>query len=204
MRRLLHRLRDDRCVPFVQVEGEIARRLLPDRGGARGERRHAVDHGRQRLIVDLDKLGRRAGDLLAVGHDEGHRVADMAHAALGEGRPRRHDQRLHRRHAGQRTEAIGREIGRGIDAVHAGQRRGLRNVDPLYERMRVRRAQDMAVQLAGIGDIVDIMALPGQEAAILEPPHRAADHRIWHLFLSALAHAAPPDKLPGRTQGGTP
>ena len=162
--RLLHRLRDDGGVSLVQVEGEIARRLLPDRGGAVGERRHAVDHGRQRLVIDLDQLGRRARDLLAVGDDEGHRVADMAHAALSEGRPGRHDQRLYRRHAGQRTEAVGSQIGGRVDAVHAGKRRPSRNVDPLYERMSVRRAQHVAVQAGWNGDVVDVAAVADEEA----------------------------------------
>ena len=146
VRRLLHRLRHGLGVALGEVEGEIARRLLPDRGRAGGERGHAVDDGGQRLVVDLDQLGCFARDLLAVGHDEGHRIADMAHAALGQRRPRRHDQRLHRRHAGQRAEAVGGEIGCRVDAVHAGQRRAPRNVDPLDERMGVRRAQHVAVQ----------------------------------------------------------
>ena len=133
-------------VALAEVEGEIARRLVPDRRRAAGQRGRAVDHRGQRLVVDLDQLGRLARDLLAVGHDEGHRIADMAHAALGQCQPRRHDQRLHRGHAGQRADPVGREIGRGVDAVHAGKRRGPRNVDPLDERMGVRRAQDMAVQ----------------------------------------------------------
>ena len=67
--------------PLLEVEGEIARRLVPERGRAVGERRRAVDDGGQRLVVDLDQLGRLARDLGAVGNDEGHRIADMAHAA---------------------------------------------------------------------------------------------------------------------------
>ena len=132
--------------PLLEMEGEIARRLLPDRGRAGGERRACRRRRRQRLVVDLDQLGRLARDLRAVGHDERHRIADMAHAAHGQRRPRRHDQRLHRRHAGHRAEPVGREIGSRVDALHAGQRRAARNVDPLDERMGVRRAQDMAVQ----------------------------------------------------------
>ena len=164
VRRLLHRLSHSRGVTLVQVEGEITRRLLPDRGRAGGERRHAVDDGRQRLVVDLDKLGRLAGDLLAVGNDEGHRIADMAHAALGKCRARRHDQRLHRRHAGQRTETVGGEIGGRVDALHAGKRRASRNVDPLYERMGVRRAQHVAMQASRNGDVVDVTAVADEEA----------------------------------------
>ena len=112
----------------------------------------------QRLVVDLYELGRFARDLLAVGNDEGHRVADMAHAAHGQRRPRRHDQRLHRRHAGQRPESVGGEIGSRVNALHAGQRRAPRNVDPLDERMGVRRAQNMAVQGGRSVDVGDVAA----------------------------------------------
>jgi hypothetical protein len=65
--------------------------------------------------------------------------------------------------------------------------------------MGVRRAQHVAMQGGCMGDIGDIAPVPGQEAAVLQPPHRTADHLFWHLFLSAIAHTAPPDKLPGRT-----
>ena len=123
VRRLLHRLRHRRGIALLDVEGGIARRLVPERRRTVGERRRAVDDGRQRLVVDLDQLGGLARDLLAVGDDEGHRIADMAHAADGQRRPRRHDQRLHRRHAGQWTQPVGREIGRRVDAVNAGKRR---------------------------------------------------------------------------------
>ena len=164
MRRLLHRLRHGLGVALPEMEGEIARRLRPDRGGAGGERCPAVDDGRQRLVVDLDQLGRFARDLLAVGHDEGHRIADMAHAAHGQRRPRRHDQRLHRRHAGQRTESVGGEIGSRVDALHAGQRRAPRNVDPLDERMGVRRAQHVAVQGGRSVDVGDVAAAADKES----------------------------------------
>ena len=123
---VLHRLRHGIVVALLEMEGEIARRLVPERRRAVRKSRHAVDDGRQRLVVDLDQLGRLARRLDAVGDDEGHRIADMAHAAIGQRRPRRHDQRLHRRQAGQGTESVGREIGRGGDEMHAGERRGRR------------------------------------------------------------------------------
>ncbi len=176
VRRLLHRLRHRRDVALADVEGEIARRLVPDRRRTGDERRRAFDHGWQRLVIDLDQLGCRARDLLTVGDDEGHRIADMAHTTLGQCRPRRHDQRLHRRHAGQWTQPVGRKIGRRIDAVNAGKRRAPRNVDPLYERMGVRRAHDMAMQIGCTGDVGNVAPLSGQEAGVLEPAYRPADH----------------------------
>ena len=99
-------------------------------------------------------------------HDEGHRIADMAHAALHQRRARRHNQRRDGGHAGHRPEA--REIGRNINAMNTGKGGGSRNVGPLDEGMSVRRAQDMAPQRIGTLDIGDVTAVPGEEAGVLD------------------------------------
>jgi hypothetical protein len=163
VRGALHRPRHDLGVALAQVESEIAGRHVPDRGRAGGERRRTVDDGRQRLVLDLDQLGRLVRDLRAVGDDEGHRIADMAHTAQGQRRARRHDQRLHRCHAGQRTKSVGREIGRGINAAHPGKRRGRQNVDPPDQRMSMRRAQHVAMQAGRDVDVVDVAAAADEE-----------------------------------------
>ena len=134
----------------------------------------AVDHGVERLVVDLDQLGRLARGLGAVGHDEGHRIADMAHAAIGQRRPRRHDHRLHRRQARHVAQPLGRKVGMGVDGTHAGERRRRRNVDPLDERMGMRRAQHVAVQAICNRDVIDVAAAARQEPRILEPAQRLA------------------------------
>ena len=115
---ILHRLRHRSGIALLDMERGVARRLVPERRRAVGERRTAIDDRRQRLVVDLDELGGFACDLRAVGDDERHRVADMAHAIDGQRVARRHDQRRHRRQAGHRAEAG--QIGGGVDAVHAG------------------------------------------------------------------------------------
>ena len=192
VRGLGHRLRHRIGVAALDVVGEIARRLGPDRRRPGGECREAVDHGVERLVVDLDQLGRLACGLRAVGHDEGHRIADMAHAAIGQRRPRRHDHRLDRRQARHVAQALGRKVGMGVDGAHAGKRCRRRNVDPLDDGMGMRRAQHVAVQAICNRDVIDVAAAAGQEPRILEPAQRLADH----LLLSAIAHVAPPDKLP--------
>ena len=180
-------------VAALDVVGEIARRLGPDRRRPGGECREAVDHGVERLVVDLDQLGRLARGLRAVGDDEGHRIADMAHAAIGQRRPRRHDHRLDRRQARHVAQALGRKVGmRCRRARTPAQRCRRRNVDPLDDGMGMRRAQHVAVQAIRNRDVIDIAAAAGQEPRILEPAQRLADH----LLLSAIAHVAPPDKLP--------
>ena len=49
-----------------------------------------VDHDGQRIVVDLDRLGRQLRLLERVGDDEGDRVADMAHGVEAEERMLRH------------------------------------------------------------------------------------------------------------------
>jgi hypothetical protein len=50
--------------------------------------------------------------------------------------------------------------------LHAGQRRGLADVDLLDPGMAVRRAHEIAVQHAGQLDVVDIVALALDEASV--------------------------------------
>ena len=166
VRSALHRLGDRRRIAALGMEGCIARRLVPDQGRAGHERRAAIDHSRQCFVVDLDQLRCLAGNLLVVGDDEGHWVADMAHTAVGQCGARRHDQRGDGRHAGHRPETG--KIGRKVNAMNAGQRRRSRNIGPLDEGMSMRRAHDMAPQAAGTLDIRQVTAVSGEEALILD------------------------------------
>ena len=192
VRGALHGRRHRIAVAALGVIDEISRRFWPERRRAGRQGRDAVDHRIERLVIDLDGLGRGARDVLAVGHHEGHRIADMADAAVGQRRPRRHDHRLHRGQARHVAQPLGREVGVGVDGMHAGKRRRRRNVDALDQRMGMRRAQHVAVQAICNRYVGDVATLPDEKSAVLEAPHRAADH----LLLTAIAHAAPPDKLP--------
>ena len=117
VRGVLHRLRHRGGIALLDVERRVVRRLRPELRRAVHDRRAAVDDRRQRLVVDLDQLGRFARRLGAVGDDERHRIADMAHALDRQREARRHGQRRHRGQARHRAEA--REVGRREDAVHA-------------------------------------------------------------------------------------
>jgi hypothetical protein len=46
--------------------------------------------------------------------------------------------------------------------------------------MRVRRAQHESVRLAGTSDVVDISAVTGNEAPILDPADRLTDAELLH------------------------
>ena len=73
---------DRRLVADLVKEGFVAGVVVPHRRRAGGERRRGGDHRGQRLVVDLDQLGRVLGLVQRVGDDEGDRVADIAHALL--------------------------------------------------------------------------------------------------------------------------
>lgn len=151
---------------------------LPQQGSARSQRRRRLDNRRQHAVVDSDQLGGVAGDVARFGDDKGDRVADMAHAAGGERRARRHDHRLDARHLGdarQRADALGRQVGGGEDAADAGERARRRGIDRRDLRMAVRRAQHDAVELARRVDVLDEAAPAAQEARVLEAAHRAPD-----------------------------
>ncbi len=82
----------DVVLAALHMIGEVAGRLVPQRGRAGHEGCASIDDGGQRLVVDLDQFGGFAGDIGIVGNDERHRIADMAYAPLGQRRPGRHDQ----------------------------------------------------------------------------------------------------------------
>ena len=51
-------------------------------------RRDVVDDRLQRLVVDVDQLGRVLGEVAALGDDQRDRVADEAHLVVGQRRAR--------------------------------------------------------------------------------------------------------------------
>ena len=188
--------------PLVRWKARLPGASSQIAGRTGGERGHTVDDGRQRLVIDLDQLGCFARNVLAVGHDEGHRIADMAHAALRQRRPRRHDQRLDRRHAGQRAEAVGGEIGRRVDAVHAGaatrpaKRRSARSAHG-----RAASAARGRTRQPGAVDVGDVAPAADEEPRILEAADRAADVLFVHrVFLRTFGHAVTRNNPPRRVR----
>ena len=137
--------------------GEVARRLRPNLRRARLARLRRVDHRRQRCVLHTHELCRilRGGERL--GHDHGHRLADVVHAVARQHRIGRiaggAAVRACEGHEGigdawQRAESVRRHVRAGIDGKHAFGGRCRRCVDRRYVRMGVGRAHEAGVHLA--------------------------------------------------------
>ena len=77
------------AVAEVIVERDIAGRFVVDERRARARRFLRPHHGRQRIDVDLDRLGGVLCLQQGVGDDEGDGIADEAHLVGRQRRPRR-------------------------------------------------------------------------------------------------------------------
>ena len=83
---------------------------------------------------------------------------------------------------GERADFFGDDVGAGQHQQHAGRGLGLGDVDLLDLGVGVRRQHVAGVQHAGQHDVVDVTALPRQEALVLDPAHRLSDSEFGHGF----------------------
>jgi len=142
-----------------------------DLGSARLARRSGVDDRRQHLVVDDDLLRGVLSLRQRLRDDGGDMVADVAHLAL---RQRRMRPDLHRRAvlredrpaADQAADLVGGKVVAGEHGDHAGHASRLRRVELGDLGVRMRRAQEIRVSLAGAVQVVDVLALAGDEAKI--------------------------------------
>ena len=136
-------------VAFEMHEADVVRAVVPDQRRARLDRLRGGDDRGQRLVVDLDQLGRVHRLMHGLGHHEGDVVADPAHAVA---RQRAVARLIERRAVAALRAGRHRQIAEaGIVPVlagehrqHAGRGLGLGRVDALDLRVRVRRAQHIA------------------------------------------------------------
>ena len=111
-------------VSQVPLIDGVARRDLVDLRRAVCLRLGRIGHGRQRLITDVDLLGRVPGLCQRLGENDGDRVADVVCLAVRERRMRRH---LHLRAvlgrdhpaANEVPDLVARKRGAGEDRKHA-------------------------------------------------------------------------------------
>ena len=157
------------------VEQHVAGMIAPDLRGILLDRIGDAGDGGQRGPVDLDRLDGVAGLIGALGHHEGHGVADVTHLAIGQDRigRRREGIGLEIEQAGQPAEIP--DVFRGQDRSDARQRTGLGRIDG-ESRMGMGRAQHHRMQRGRRREVVGVATL-------------AADERVVFLAQNALTDA---------------
>ena len=198
------------AVAEVIVERDIAGRFVVDERRARARRFLRPHHGRQRIDVDLDRLGGVLCLQQGVGDDEGHGITDEADLVGRQCRPwgplhGRAVPVVERDDAFER--AIGGKIGAGIDAEHARHVARRRRIDALDHAMGNAAADHHGIGFAGELDVVGVAALSTHQHRVFGAPHRLADaefHQRETLRVVLQIHKSRPDQYiackPGRPQ----
>ena len=141
------------------------------------ERRAAVRHRRQRLVVDRDQRGGVLGDVARLRDHDRDRLADEGHLVLGE-HERRDVRRQLRGAELQRQPFVGqkrREMSASVSTACTPGSRGRRGVDAADGGMRVRAAHERRLQRAGEAQVVDEARAAREQRPVLDPLDRAAD-----------------------------
>src|SRR5436190_23642935 len=92
------------------------------------------------------------------------------------------------------ADAVARQIVTGQDADDARRGAGRSGIDRADPRMRVRRAQHDGMSLTQAVDVIKVVAVAGQKAAVFDTPDRLTDAELLHADL--------PPETPCRTMGG--
>ena len=176
---LIHRAEvDDAMVRHVGVAP-----LGMEHGVAgRRHRLFEVDHRRQRIVRHLDQLAGVLGNVAALRHHGGDRLAHVAHLAHGDAVLSRGRTREIRAGPGHL-----RRLGAGHDHEHAGQRLGLRLVDAHDAGVGMGAAQHRRVRHVGQRHVVGIGAGACEQAGVLHPLNAVPDGEVLGLGLLALA-----------------
>ncbi len=174
-----------RPVAGLEDVGDVVGTLVPHRraAGRRGVRRPG--HGRQRLVLDPDQLGRVLGLRVGLRDHQRDGVADVSHPVRGEAAMRRGEHRravgtLARERHRHRAEPVAREVGAREHREDAGRRRGRGRIDRPDPRVGVHRAHDDGVGLAGKVHVRVEAALAAQEPDVLEPLDPLSDPELPH------------------------
>jgi hypothetical protein len=125
------------------------------------ERLAGVDHGGQRLVLDVDQLQRVVGRVLVGRDHERDLLALEAHLVAGQHGLRVVGDRRHPREP-ERLQVLG-----GDDRRDVRVRERARRVDRDDLRVRVRGAQHLAVHHPRQLDVVEVGALAADEARVL-------------------------------------
>ena len=156
---------------------QIVRAIDPCFGRATLKPRAWIEHGRQRLVVELDQTGSVLGNGAVLRHDERNRLADVAKLPLGE--IARIDIKADRRERQGERDAIAGEGGAQVAMAehrpHARQRARLPCIEAAQPRMCHRAAHEVRVHQIRQFDIVDEASRAAQQSCIFDPADGAAD-----------------------------
>ena len=170
---------------FEPVSGNSSGGVGGEAGGGRHDDREGIDVGEH-------LLGGVVGLRLRFGDHGGDHVTDEAHPVAGEDRPvvvgRQHREALHRRHP---------QVVAGV--VHgddAGHRFGAAEVDRVDRAVGDRRADERDVQHARLDEVVDVLAVAGEQRRVLQSQHLVAQDRtstshVKHPLQSRFPEAPP-------------
>jgi hypothetical protein len=150
-------------------------------GGRKALRGGGVDHRRQFVVIDGDQRRRGLRLVQRFGHHHRHPVAHVAHLAIGQHRVlgllhRRTIEAVDQPAAGQAADGL--EVLAGEDAQHAGRGGGGRGVQAFDAGVGIRAAQKVGMGLALQRDVVGVLALAGEEAAVFTAFDRLADETL--------------------------
>ena len=124
-----------------------------------------IDDHRKRRVVDLNRIGAINRRRHSVGHDDGHRLPDIAHLVDGEGR------RLDRLSDERRRVLVGHraiepEVGGGVHPTLAPI---LFESDRVDQGMSLDAPHEDGMHHPGHTDVIDVSALAGDQSRILDP-----------------------------------
>ncbi len=153
---------------------EVAGRGVVQHRRAVGHRLLRIEHRRQVLVLDLDRLERPARRQQVLGGHRGHRLADIAHLAA------RHDRLVVDEHA---KPVLARNVVAGDDAFHALHGLGLGGVDRHDAGVRPRAAQHLDVEHVRHDHVAGIAQLARHLRRRIDAAHVGADEGLRpHLF----------------------
>ena len=172
----------------MRIDQHVAGHFIPDRRRARLHAVFGMQHERQFLVDNRDRLGGIERLHFRIRHHHGDGFADVARLVGGQQQMRADEDfaaagrgelhvvaRLRQRIVADGAEAVGGAIGAGEDAEHAGHVQRRRLVDGDDACVRVRRAHHRRVGLIGKTEIVGEAALAGDEPRVFVARHGLAD-----------------------------
>ena len=178
-----------RLVADAPIERDILLDVGPDEWRVGIDDVSHVGDGGLYIVIHQHQFGRVARRRRGVGDDERDGVADVAYGTLGERQVWwvRHVGPiavLHRCGAGQGTDAIRPQLGRGIDCLNSRDRCCRCRVDHAEFRRGVRASQHYSVQHARQHDIVGVAPIALQQARVLHAADQTGRGRTWSWTLS--------------------